>query len=349
MNDLERYFASNTDRLIHKWIHYFEIYDRHFSRFRNTDVHILEIGVSHGGSLQMWRDYFGPQAKIIGVDIDPRCKDLGGEGIEILIGSQEDREFLASIREQYPRIDILIDDGGHTMAQQIITFDELFFHIAADGVYLCEDLHTSYWNSYGGGYRRRNSFIEYSKDWIDDLNAWHSHDPESFPITHFTQSAHSMHYYDSVLVIEKRVMAPPEVQMTGKPSFDEEWLQYFMSQFSGQDVAPENPESKRPVPSGTVPEGSITEGSVREGSDLTGSTQDQELAQQLEQVQTNLQQIQQEQTQAQLQLQDTQAQLQETQVALTASQSTVAAMESSKFWKLRSQWLSIKSKLGLST
>lgn len=58
MNDLQRYFESNEKRLIHRWTHYFDIYDHHFSRFCNTDVHVLEIGAYHGGSLQMWRDYF---------------------------------------------------------------------------------------------------------------------------------------------------------------------------------------------------------------------------------------------------------------------------------------------------
>lgn len=84
MNDLEKYFLKNKKHLLHKWKHYFDIYDRHFSRYRETDVHILEFGVSHGGSLQMWRDYFGPSAKIFAVDINPYCKKLEEEGFEVL-------------------------------------------------------------------------------------------------------------------------------------------------------------------------------------------------------------------------------------------------------------------------
>jgi len=76
MNDLEKYFTENTGRLIHKWKHYFEIYDRHFSRFRDTEVHVVEFGVSQGGSLQMWKQYFGPNSKIFGIDINPHCKKL---------------------------------------------------------------------------------------------------------------------------------------------------------------------------------------------------------------------------------------------------------------------------------
>ena len=59
VNDLERCFRANTGRQIHKWHHYFEIYDRHLARFRGSDVHVLEFGVAQGGSMQMWKEYFG--------------------------------------------------------------------------------------------------------------------------------------------------------------------------------------------------------------------------------------------------------------------------------------------------
>ena len=59
MNDLRRYFDNNSGRVIHKWEHYFEIYDRHFNSFRNKEIVILEIGIFQGGSLQMWKNYFG--------------------------------------------------------------------------------------------------------------------------------------------------------------------------------------------------------------------------------------------------------------------------------------------------
>jgi len=215
MNDLEKYFSENTGRLIHKWKHYFEIYDRHFSRFRGTDVHIVEFGVSQGGSLQMWKQYFGPNAKIFGIDINPHCKKLQEEQIEIFIGDQEDRGFLKALAEKIPRIDILIDDGGHTMKQQINTYEELFSYIDRNGVYLCEDLHTSYWPEWGGGYKKRGTFIEYSKNFIDFINAWHSVQTSKLSVTDFTKSVHSLHYYDSILVIEKRPIEKPFHLKTG--------------------------------------------------------------------------------------------------------------------------------------
>lgn len=221
MNDLEIYFRKNNARLIDKWIHYFDIYDRHFNRFRNKEVVILEIGVFHGGSLQMWKNYFGNQAKIYGIDIDPRCKSFEEEHIEILIGSQSDRKFLEKVKTQIPPIDILIDDGGHTMKQQIVTYEELFSHIKDNGIYLCEDLHTSYWMKFGGGYKRRRSFIEYSKNFIDYLNAYHSKQ-KSLQVNDFTNSVDSIHYYDSIIVVEKKKRVPPHSERTGKDSFKTE-------------------------------------------------------------------------------------------------------------------------------
>lgn len=218
MNDLEKYFYQNTGRLIDKWKHYFEIYDRHFSRYRGREVHIVEIGVSQGGSLQMWKSYFGPEAKIYGIDINSHCKQFEDDQVKIYIGNQEDRRFLQSLAEVIPRIDILIDDGGHTMKQQINTFEELFSHIDKEGVFLCEDLHTSYWQKWGGGYKKRGTFIEYSKNFIDSINAWHSQQPKRLSVSNFTKSAYSLHYYDSILVIEKRPIDKPASVKTGSAS-----------------------------------------------------------------------------------------------------------------------------------
>jgi len=218
MNDLEKYFRHNNKRLIDKWIHYFNIYDKHFSKFRNKEILILEIGVSQGGSLQMWKNYFGENAKIYGIDINPKCKDLEEENIKIFIGSQTDRKFLRQIKQTIPKIDILIDDGGHTMSQQKTTYEELFDHIKDDGIYLCEDLHTSYNLQFGGGHKRSGTFIEYSKNFIDSLNAFHS-EQRSLIVDNFTKSVESIHYYDSVLVIEKHKRECPHNETTGTISF----------------------------------------------------------------------------------------------------------------------------------
>jgi SAM-dependent methyltransferase len=217
-NPLEEYFEANEGRIIHKWMHYFEIYHRHFEPFRDRPVTVLEFGVYHGGSLQMWKHYFGPEARIVGVDINPACKELEEDRIEVVIGDQEDREFLAALRDRLGPVEIVIDDGGHTMAQQIATFEEMFKAVRAGGVYLVEDLHTSYWEEYGGGYRAAGSFIEYAKDLVDQLHGWHiRNDPP--PVTDYTRQIRGMHVYDSVIVLDKEDVPQPDVRMTGKESF----------------------------------------------------------------------------------------------------------------------------------
>ncbi len=55
-NSLREFFDRNTQGPgIWKWNHYFDIYDRHFRQFRGQEVHVLEIGVYSGGSLNMWQ------------------------------------------------------------------------------------------------------------------------------------------------------------------------------------------------------------------------------------------------------------------------------------------------------
>ena len=217
MNDLLNYAENNKHGLLNKYKHYFSIYDRHLSKFRDTAVNILEFGVAHGGSLQMWKNYFGQKAKIYGVDINPNCKQLEEDRISIFIGDQGDKNFLSTLKKNIPKIDILVDDGGHEMRQQIITFEELFPHISSNGVYLCEDLHTSYMHKFGGGYKEKNTFIEYSKNFIDQINAWFSEEPNRFKVTDLTRTVYSLHYYNSVLVIEKKPVQKGCVWISGKP------------------------------------------------------------------------------------------------------------------------------------
>ena len=221
-NDLWKFFLSDEHRQIDKWLHYFEVYDKWFKDFRNKDIVFVEIGVQNGGSAQMWRHYFGDKATIIGVDIDERCKQFDSDDIKIEIGSQEDVEFWNTFKEKYPRVDILLDDGGHTMAQQIITFQCMFDHIADGGIYLCEDTHTSYWAEYGAVDEKsaENNYTEFAKTFIDEVNAFHSRG--KVPISNNTLTMHGLHFYDSMVVIEKqqRLLGPVSLKIGKQFIFD---------------------------------------------------------------------------------------------------------------------------------
>ena len=218
-NPLEKYFRKNqAGRRIHKWLHYFEIYHRHLQRFRGKRIVVVEFGVQYGGSLQMWRKYFGRRAKIYGVDIDPRCKRSDGRRTKVFIGDQADRDFLQSIVDETGPIDVVIEDGGHFPAQQIATFEVLYPHMKPDGVFLIEDLHTSYWKRWEGGYRRPGTFIEYAKDYIDKLNAWHSQE-KGLVVDEFTRTTKSIHVYDSIIVFERGVVQQPTHEKIGVAGF----------------------------------------------------------------------------------------------------------------------------------
>jgi hypothetical protein len=104
------------------------------------------------------------------------------------------------------------------MGQQIATFEEMYPLIRDGGVLLMEDLHTNYWEKYGGGYQQPQTFIEYAKNLVDQLNAWHSHEP-GFQVDEFTRTTQSIHFYDSVVVFEKGAREKPHAEKTGHRTF----------------------------------------------------------------------------------------------------------------------------------
>lgn len=161
----------------------------------------------------MWNHYFDSDCFIYGIDINPECKKipqkLNVNNIQIDIGDQEDKNFWKQYLSDKPKFDIIIEDGGHTMKQQITTYEQVIDHVADNGIYLCEDLHTSYWENFGGGYMKSNTFIEYSKKFIDMLNYYHIRNPDNTlkenkkKYQKFRNNIKSVHYYDSIIVLEK--------------------------------------------------------------------------------------------------------------------------------------------------
>ena len=205
LNEFEQFFFEEKHHILDKWLHYFDAYERFFSKYKGKDIAILEIGVYKGGSLQMWKHYFqgkNNRVKVYGIDIVEECKLLEEEDIEIFIGSQEDRDFLRGVKEKTGQVDIVIDDGGHYMNQQIVAFEELFDIVKEDGIYLCEDIHTSYMKQFGGAYKG-DTFVEYSKNLIDDLHAQYS-ETEDFGRNKYSSRIKAVTYYDSMIFIEKK-------------------------------------------------------------------------------------------------------------------------------------------------
>lgn len=207
-NPLQRYVNGVTEGPgIWKWQHYLDIYHRHFAKFVGRPVNILEIGIYSGGSLSMWRSYFGDRCHVFGVDIEPSCRAYETDGITVLIGDQADPAFWRRVRDEIPPLDIIVDDGGHLVHQQAVTLEETLAYLRPGGVYLCEDIH-GIWNPFhlyvcGLARHLHASRTETNPD-----------NPERRIVVHASplQTAiHSVHIYPFVTVIERTEHAVAEL------------------------------------------------------------------------------------------------------------------------------------------
>jgi cephalosporin hydroxylase len=211
-------FLTNDGKVIHKWVHYFPIYERHFSWYRNKSLTFLEIGVARGGSLPMWQRFFGPMAKIVGIDIDEKCKAHEVPGTFVRIGDQSDEKFLQSLIDEFGVPDVVLDDGSHRMDHIAKSFHFLYPKLPKNGVYMVEDLHTAYWEEYGGGAAKPETFINEAKGFIDQLNADHSRDQITPDV--ITRQTYGISFYDSIVVLEKGdVWRKEAVRVGRKPLF----------------------------------------------------------------------------------------------------------------------------------
>jgi cephalosporin hydroxylase len=182
----------------------------------NRPLLFIEIGCGEGGSLQLWKQYFGPLASIVGIDIRPECKAYEEDQISVQIGDQTDARFLKSVIDRFGSPHVVLDDGSHMMEHIAASFDFLYPHVAADGVYMVEDLHTAYWNEYNGGLQRPGTFIEACKNLVDELNADHTRG--AIVPTLFSKTTLSMHFYDSIVVFERGSYGRKYAPMMGKPA-----------------------------------------------------------------------------------------------------------------------------------
>lgn len=215
-NPLWNYFSKNNEGPgIWKWTHYFDVYQRHFAKFKNSSVNIAEIGIYSGGSLPMWLNYFGEDCHVFGVDIEEACKAYESDRIKIIIGDQEDRNFWKKFRESTPDMHILIDDGGHTPEQQMVTLEETLPYMPLGSVYMCEDIHGI-----------PNRFIAFATAFVHKLNALKFEGSESTTASNIQQAFHSIHFYPYLLVIEKHEY-PPEKLISAKRGT--EWQPFFNS------------------------------------------------------------------------------------------------------------------------
>ena len=126
-------------------------YEEVFRRYRFQKAKILEIGLLAGDSLLSWRCYF-PRATIIGADIEPKPQ-MAGSRTRIYTVDQSAAADLDRMVAQEGPFDIIIDDGSHLNAHQVFTFYHLFDSLKDGGVYVIEDIQTSFWSGEVRGFQ----------------------------------------------------------------------------------------------------------------------------------------------------------------------------------------------------
>jgi ubiquinone/menaquinone biosynthesis C-methylase UbiE len=139
LEEISKQYRSDKGSVYHN---YLEIYEKYFSKYRNSLENFLEIGLWEGESIRMWREYF-ETGNLVGADIlDLSHIDLPNTQIHIC--DQSDRNQLETlVSKTFNSYDIIIDDGGHMMHQQQITLATMFKYLKPGGVFVIEDLHTS--------------------------------------------------------------------------------------------------------------------------------------------------------------------------------------------------------------
>lgn len=210
-------FTGTSGALVNKWHHYLPLYERYFGPWRDRKgkppLRFLEIGVYRGGSLAMWRRYLGPDAIIYGIDIDPYCARYDGEHAQVRIGSQDDPAFLARVVAEMGGVDVILDDGSHVVDHIEASFKALYPLLSQGGTYMIEDLHTSYWHDYRGGYATGRNSFDFLRKLIDDMHHWYHDQALNHP--GFRDQIAGIHIHDSVAVIEKAQVFAPVYSMVG--------------------------------------------------------------------------------------------------------------------------------------
>ena len=222
-NELFRIFSADTN--VHKWHHYFDIYERYFGRYRDRPVRMLEIGVFRGGSLRMWKEYFHPDSIIVGIDIDESCAahEIADKDVYVRIGSQADPGFLASVNGEFGPFDIILDDGSHKTHHQIISFGALFRDALQDGgCYMVEDVHTNYWIKHVDS---PETFIDVSKQMIDIIHEpyfdrkethfrhGHADAVTDLDLSYLAANLDGISFHDSIVVFDKKRRSLPKSEL----------------------------------------------------------------------------------------------------------------------------------------
>jgi hypothetical protein len=203
---------------------YFQVYESLLERFVDQAITFVEIGVLNGGSLAMWRTYLGPRARIIGIDMNPAAKRWETAGFEIFIGDQSAPEFWRNFGQQVGNVDVLLDDGGHTNAQQTVTLNCGVPLVRDGGLVIIEDTHCSYFTEFGNP--SKYSFINHAKRLVDQINS--RHPGVQAGNSRLATAVASIRFFESIVAFEvdRRLCSAPVPTSNGGVSVDAKDFRY---------------------------------------------------------------------------------------------------------------------------
>jgi glycosyltransferase involved in cell wall biosynthesis len=172
---IRKFFEKHEGKISDKWSLYLTEWDRAFALYRDQQICLLEIGIQNGGSLEIWGKYFSKAEKIIGCDIDPKCGQLQFDDtrIKVVVGDANSEDCERNIIKQAPIFDIIIDDGSHKSSDIVRSFARYFPYLNENGIYVVEDLHSSYWEHFEGGLHNPLSSMAFFKRLADIVNYEH--------------------------------------------------------------------------------------------------------------------------------------------------------------------------------
>ena len=208
---------------------FIKLYEQYFTPFRDSKINILEIGVDNGDSLRIWREFFS-KANICGIDIDK--KNFRINNTNILQGDQSDLNFLKSLVSEYKKFDIIIDDGSHQAKHIIASFNYLFNYLSDNGLYVIEDLQTSYIPRYGGSrinLKKKKSSMNFIKSLTDSINYEKNNRP-FFKKNKFDGLIKSINFHQNIVFIYKGESVNYFYNQNFKETFSDQ-IKKFLSKF----------------------------------------------------------------------------------------------------------------------
>jgi GT2 family glycosyltransferase/glycosyltransferase involved in cell wall biosynthesis len=229
MKSIKQLYIEHEGKVSDKWSLYLDEYNRLFAPYRDQPIHMLEIGIQNGGSLEIWSKYFAQAATLTGCDINPNCAKLtyADPRVSVVVGDANTDKSAAEILRHSPRFDVILDDGSHRSSDIVRSFARYFPVLNDGGIFVAEDLHCSYWKDFEGGLYDPYSSITFFKRLADIVN----HEHWGVATTNRAvlrgifkrydcdlsedelDRIHSVEFINSICVIRK---APPEQNRLGK-------------------------------------------------------------------------------------------------------------------------------------